>query len=950
VVEITRANTAEALEYFHEQLDWHFRGMRERRKRLAGPAPVFALEHGLGSQDLGSLQHAVVAAHRERLLMRVSGRCWLPFVVHAAEVGYIYDGVEFWPIYATTTPGWEDGEYERDRVRGWFVKFAHEYGGATPQGAWAATFRKIAWPITHAVLPRYLQVQLAKMLSDYRTAWPSLLDDPTELGVRLHSWSRHYSDRLEKFCQNTALAGHVAVALLLSAEEEVSPYIESATLARLIENLNSERESRRWLHNARRSVSTVRMHNFRPSAETGGAVTRKKRLPTATDPQLQLKRERGVCQVYAVLPDLKPLQHSLPVVYDELRKCRAIVAGVRQPIPTGGLLYAIPPVRFDSWPAPTQAFLQLQRASDEVNLLIADQCEITTGPWWVFCYRAGAPAVEVKSKYVRPGGHYCILGVPDHSPPDVAWCEKVEIGVDGVVAYDLDVPAVLSDSDSRALVKVGISVISDVSIRPVGVVASRWDGEGSAEWLAGEPACFAVRAQHSPPKVQLTVNGEPHYIEWPSGETELFLTLDRLCVGIHEIVVSLGDLNSDGRMTEGTLIATIRDPEVRCEGASSGEGIRLRTVPAQPSLPELWDGLAVVVVDGPAHTTADLALTLRDSEGVELGCYRRSLQLPVTGNDWRRLFGTVRKQPELAKHYDEADIVDVVVSRAGIGFAILSCERGFEGLRWVVTTQHRHGGYAARLIDRTDGNRVSVDFFSVEHPLVGQAQPVDREFIGPPCGGLLWATNGEQVAGQIIPPDPKKVFRLGVVQPSVPLAPKSLTEVHKLLRSHRLWKQAELPAHPFGMWERQRVLAALTAALAELLAPGRWASFEQQNIEIAAGAFDLSRAQSLIGESPAHRAVSQTIANNILKWNSPEVLIGGFSDAIADLATSAGMPDGVQGARLLLQLASSPGELLDWDQTELDQYLRCVLTDPVLVRAARFAVLATAEQIAEGVR
>jgi hypothetical protein len=947
--EVSRASTSETLEYFQGQLDAHFYALHERRQALDRPVPVFALEHGLSGDDLTLVQDAVRAAHRERLLARASSQWWLPFVVHAAEVGYIYDGVEYWPIYAKATPSWVDNEYERDRVRDWFRKFSRKYDGAIPQGAWANTFKKIAWPITHAVLPRYLQVQLARMLSDYRTGWPNLLDDPAALGVRLHSWSRHYSDRLEKFCQNTALVGHVAVALLLSGDDEESPYIESSTLARLVESLNSERQSRRWLQDARRSASTVRTRNFRPPAGTGGQGRQQKRVPAATDPKLQLKRERGVWKAYAVLPDLKPLQHTLPVVYDELRKSRAVVVGARQVIPTGGLLFATAPVEFASWPSPTEAFLQLQRASKEVNLLIADQCRITSGPWWVFRRKPGEPAIEVKGKFVRPGGLYCIVGASELAPPDVAWCDQVGIAVEGVCAYDLEVPTALSETDSEALVAAGISVTSDVSIRPVGVVASSWDGEGSVEWLAGEPALIAIQAQHSPPKARLTINGEPYYIEWRAGETELFLSLDGLDVGTHEIVVSLGGPDGDGRRTDGTLIATIRDPQVRSEGASAGEGIRLRTVPAQPSLPELWDGRALVEVDGPEGTTADLKITLRGGDGTELGSCRRSLQLPVTGDDWRRLFGQMRRLPELAKHYDEADLADLAISRAGIGFATYSCERGFRGLRWVVSARHRDGGYSARLIDRTDGNPVSVEFFSVERPLTGEVQPADQEFVGPPRGGLLWASNGEQLAGQIIPPDPNQMLRLGIAQPSVPTAQKSLAEVYKIMRRHRQWKDAELPAHPFGMRERQRVLDAFTTALAIMLAPGQWATFEQRIVGLAPAEVDLNRAQSLVGDSPAQRAVAQIIASNLWQWHSPEALIRGFGDAISDLAVLAGMPNAIKGARFLLQLASSPGELLDWDEKERHQYLRCVLTDPALMRAARFAVLGTVEEVAGGV-
>lgn len=947
-MDVAKASTTDTLAYFHDLLDKHYRALHDRRQALDPPAAVFALEHGLTANDVTVLQEAVRAAHGGAGFARTSSRLWLPFAVHAAEVGYIYDGVEFWPIYAEATSSWRDCEYERDRVREWLRRFAREYGGAVPKGAWANTFRKIAWPITHAVLPRYLQVQLAKMLSDYRTVWPSLLDDPEALGVRLHSWSRHYSDRLEKFCQNTALVGHVAVALLLSGDDDQSPYIESSTLDRLVESLNSERQSRRWLHAARSSASTVRTTNFRRSSGASEHRSQQTRLPVATDPKLQLRRELGTWKAYAVLPDLRPLQYTLPNVYDELRKSRAVVAGAREAIPTGGLLFATAPVELCSWPSPAEAFLQLQRATRDVNLLIADQCRITTGPWWVFRRREGEPAVEVKGKFVRPGARYTIVGASDLAPPDVSWCERVEISVAGVSAYELQVPTTLSDSDIKPMVSAGISVISDVSIRPVGVVANSWDGHGSAEFLAGDPALIAIHAEHSPAQARLTINGEPYYLDWPAGETELFLSLNGLDIGTHEIVVSLGDLEGHGRRTDGTLIATIRDRQVPAPGASSGEGIRLRTSPAQPTLPELWDGHAVIEVDGPQDAAAELKITLRDGQGIQLGTHRRKIQLPVTGDDWRRLFREVRNLSELARHYDQADLADVSIIRAGIGFATVSFERGFQGLRWVVTARHREGGYAARLIDRTDGAPVSVEFFSVEAPLVGETCTSGQDFVGPPRGGLLWATNGEEVAGQIVPPDPNQLLRVGIVEPSVRTGPRSITEVHKLMRHHRQWKAAELPAHPFGMRERQRVLEAITSAMAILLSQGQWAHFEQRIIGVAPADVDLNQARALVGDKPVQRAAATAIANNLWRWTSAEELIQGFSEAIAELAMSARLPSATTGARFVLQLASSPSELLDWDDSEREQYLRCVLTDPVLIRAARFAVLGTVEEVAGG--
>jgi hypothetical protein len=946
---VARGGATEVLEHFQTELSAHFWRISARRRALETPSPVFALEHGLNERDVTLLQEAVRAAHQSNIVYRVTRNSWLPFVVHAAEVGYIYDGVEYWPVYLGATPGWVDSESERDRVRNWFVRFAAEYGGAVPQGAWATTFSKIAWPITHAVLPKYLQVQLARLLYDYRTAWPSLLDDPAKLGVRLHSWSRHYSDRLQKFCQNTGLLGHVAFSLLLSGEGEESPYLESATLDRLIASLNSERQSRRWLLDARRSASSVRARGFRNVAATSTRPATAKRLPAATDPKLELRSERGVWKAYAILPDVKPLEHSLPRVFDAVRMSRAVVAAGRVTIPAGGLLYAVPPVELKCWPWPSEPFLQLQRASQEVNLLMADQCRITPGPWWVFRRKPGVPAVEVRGKFMRPGHKYCIVGQADQPGPDVAWLEEAPIEAEGVRAFELEVPTALSDGDWRAFLSAGISVVSDVHIRPVGLVTGGWDGEGSVEWMAGEPGLIVIHAEHAPPRCRLTIDGDPYFIEWGADQSDLFLSLDGLAIGTHEVVVSLGDADGDGRRTEGTLITTIRDPQVRPETASAGEGIRLRTSPAQPSLPEVWDSRAIVEIDGPAGMSAQLDITLRDHDGRELKSHRRDIELPVTSQDWRRLLGSLREAPELVKHYDDADLAEIAITRSGIGFASLSCERGFRGLRWVISSRHRVG-YVARLIDRTDGDAPRVDFFSVERPLVAVPQHAGQEFVAPARGGLLWASNGELEVGQIIPPDPNEMLRLGgPVEPIVSTGQRTLTEAHKLMRHHQRWLDAESPASPFGLRERQRVLEAITSTLAAMVCQGRWASFEAQVRRVSAPDVDLDCAQSMVGDSPRHRELARAVATGLWRWNSPGALIQGFADVIANLAVASGMSDALKGARFLLQLARSPGELLDWDATELDKHLRCALTSPVLMRAARFAVLGTTEEVAGGI-
>ena len=143
-------------------------------------------------------------------------------------------------------------------IRRWFETFADDYGGARPQGAFAEYFPIIAWPITHAVLPVYLQRNLAKLLYGFHTGLTAdLLQDPGALGERLAARAGQYTERFRYFCQNTALLGQVSVALL-SGEEEESPYLLQSTLHRLVAGLSAERESRQWLDGARASARRAR--------------------------------------------------------------------------------------------------------------------------------------------------------------------------------------------------------------------------------------------------------------------------------------------------------------------------------------------------------------------------------------------------------------------------------------------------------------------------------------------------------------------------------------------------------------------------------------------------------------------------------------------------------------------------------------------------------------------
>ncbi|MFD5499131.1 hypothetical protein ACFWJS_05325 [Streptomyces sp. NPDC127061] len=905
------------------------------------------MEHDLNADDFDLLSTAVRRAVAGGVDIRHRTQ-WLPFVVYAAEIGYLYTGDEYWPLFSQETPGWDSGpqwkiESNRKLIKQWFKQFAAEYGGIEPRGAFAANFNIIAWPITHAIMPTDLQRQMAQLLYEARAVLtPEMLDDPNVLGVCLAARTGGYSDRFQKLCSNQSLLGHIAAALL-SGDDEGSPYLVQSTLARLVSDLTNENESRTWLTQAKRSAHSIRSSGFLPVNATQSVARREHFLASVTNPKLLLHQEKDGWRPHLGLPDLTVLQAENDHVGEELRKLRPKIEGRHQPLPRGALLYPRR-VPLSAWPRPEVPMIQLEQGSTEVNELIAARCALSRGPWWVFHKQSGGLAAEVKGKFIRPGREYTLVCHSGSEPPLLPWVNEVAILADGVHAFDINTPPIISETEIAQLTTAGLSVVSDVSIQPVGLTPIYWDGEGSVEFLAGEPVMLTVKSAQVAEKCAVRVNGGlPFLLEWPIGSQQLTFGLEDLAVGTHEVGVALLTTGANMPFANGSLAVTICDPHPNLEEGSDGEGIRLFATPARPKLTEIWDGRASLSVNGPIDTKAELAIVLRDGTGTELIRQRHGISLPFSENAWIRLATREFRRGKLLSAYNAAESCEVSVSRSGVGFASLVCERGFQPLRWALA-KRRKSGYEARLIDRTDSDETSVLLFSVEDPLAGVQQDVCRPITAPASGGMLRATSGNVATAIILPPDPNWLRQRLNNHPAVHCKGKSLSEVHNLICAHRSWADADLSADPFSYRQQQLVLEVVTAALVSLLAGTRWAHLERKRVRLMAGKPPdmLDEMQKLVGEAPAQRAAAQYIASHLWQWmDSASALREGFRAAINDILEDSGIGDPRTAAEFLLLLASRPGSLAGWGEAERDMMLRCVMRSPVLIRAARFAVLGT---------
>ena len=422
------------------------------------------------------------------------------------------------------------------------------------------------------------------------------------------------------------------------------------------------------------------------------------------------------------------------------------------------------------------------------------------------------------------------------------------------------------------------------------------------------------------------------------GQRELLLMLEGLSVGNSEVSVALTAADSKV-IADGSLLVTIRDPQDRPDGGSAGEGIRMLADPARPTLSELWDGRASISVDGPGERASSLTVTLLSEAGAQPGRDREALSLPLTPGAWSQIAAGIRSDARFRNVYDSAESAQVTVERAGIGLASLTCDRGFQPLRWRVA-RVRGVASVARLADRTDGGCTTVDLFQRRGPARAGSLPPAGDIPIPARGGLVRAVSGTATAAAVLPTNPNEVMRLGSPRPRVQTRDRTPREVERLATAWHWWdsgRPARRPVRPARGEHRPRRDYKRHCLPRGRRTMGTGERHAQRGHNTAVLLRDMERC---VGESPPDRALARTIAGHLRQWAPGSELRRGYPDLVAwSGALRVPVTDPVT-ARFTLALADQPGLIItDWGQAERDELLSRILARPVLFRAARFAVL-----------
>ena len=938
------------LEEWHERLERHFESLAQAR--VGSGFPIFALEHGLTNEEL----EAISSLLRSRLEFGLSlSPHWLLWVVYSTERGYSYTGDEYWQSFEEQTPGWNFPD--RYRVVPWFRKFQKAYDGVIPSGPWATQFKIIAWPITHAILPRYLQRQFARALYDLRFRLAALDTlRPAAVGRLLASSAYHTSNRFDEFLQQEELTGRIVLGLIGRNPAEGREPIYPQTLRRIVDDLDRVRNAREWLEETQRIVTDRFLGIGRGSGPPG---ERKLPVPDGSEPADKehfsvqpslLLRYAGAAtwSVVMEVPSFRSVAALNPDIRAYLQRTRCRLSGATDMKSAGWLLSTNRKAVLKSWPDSRHPLIQFEQSHGTVDHLLETDCRLTSGPVWLFRIASDGTAREITSRIVRPGHDYIVLttrGLPDAR----SFMSACSIQCTGIRAFRIQVRLSVSAQDIAWLQGLSIQVARTIRVWPAGLPGRGWDGEGNGEWLTTESPCFGIVHDHPVDAYVLSLNHAfETVIEAGRVGNPVFVRLAPLPAGTHTLIVkarrdAVLDSIVPSPPAEGFVQLSVREPEPWVPGVLSHPGLIVTLDPHDANLDIFWRNEAKVSVLGPESHTVTFTVSLADRDGHQIFSEQvgGAMNLPVTSPTWRQRFAQFVRREDCAWSYLGAARGHLIIKGEELGECSFQFEHDLLPLRWVLRRDHHK--IILRLIDDTgeEGSEPKVLFYSMEHPLNMQSCSPQEALSGLVVvqpGGLYIARHGDHSDSIIVSAGftADGLRGLGVRPECADLRNGSVTLMDSL-HVLKLWHDARLSGFLPDI-RRQHVLDGLLSAIYEIICGSTWARLEAQFRQDSNSQQAIDILQRAVDKHAGFAAVLRRDYANVCD---------NFDEALhwyADVATRYGICTERKVCEFALRLASQPQHLSQIPEAELGAVLNQLRTNPSILRGARMLALLFANQ------
>ena len=799
---------------WQQKLGSHFSELQQLRLNHPSANPIlYALEHDLNEVEVAELRQQI---HEWLKYSGPAHRHFLAWAVYSAEIGYQYSGEEYWTTFCRLTPGWQDSHNNRDHIRSAFEEFHRKFNATQPQGPWAEKFTIICWPITHAILPKDFQRELAYVLYELRGSFtPQLLHNPELLGQRIEGAASNSGATVSRIrrkpCSGRSNCYRSASDRRGQGKGSHPSLNFGSDCSRSGQKPTFQRVARRCPTTCRsdpnpRSLALYEMIRTKLVSATGSILTplQKEILELGLEPKLFLRRTGpDTWAVQLELPDLTSLIQRFPGVRGVVAGQRCTIAGTKgTPLPRGALLYGRQVVALTRWPSSEELLINFEGLDPDLKYLLTMECLLRPGPRWLFKVSSdGAMAAHVKTGIVQPGSSYILISrnASDLAAPTLH-CAAAVVNCEGISAARLDVPDVLSRIYADELRDLSLATASEVQVAPVGVPAARWDDSGTAEWLSTDQPIIKISVDFEVQGVLLNLVGpSPAKLElngvttWP-----LLIDLGKLNSGVynlHVVVFRPGHPNP----IFGRLQFTVREPKAWSGSIPTATPFSVQVSPAAPSLEDIWEEQATVELLGPSDRKVEAEIKFYSSSSPEPILERTigSLVLPCPQPRWSDLWTAVTSDRQIQNTYDASTECELIFHCEELGRFVLRASRESSPVRWIV--KQENSGYFLKLALLDDQAETSLAHYSFRSPAESSPMSVDPTtgFRVSEGGGLFAAITEKYRTSIIVPPAIHSLKWLSVVV-DIPQATQSEADLERHIAALELWATARAVGSPFA--------------------------------------------------------------------------------------------------------------------------------------------------------
>jgi len=672
----------ESIKNSNDKLHKHFNSLAKNSDE------VFALEHNLEEEELENIK-----LHINNVVFPIKVY-WLLWVIKTTESGYEFskDNRFWWRLKDHFTAGLVTETTARNRIRECFERFHEEYKGVIPTGRWADAFRIISWPVTHAIIPSYLQEQLANEILRISTSQDlnqTHFSSAKELG---QFYRDNYTESGHQFDTIMNHPEIIGALILRITGSEASPPIYEPTFDRIIESFretvkNFEHigsETKRNLDIARRRARSLATGSSTPMGRnTLEGVSLK---PFIVYENNQNNEEWAI---KIRLPRIRNPEFST-IRKDLLNNDLRLNFAKEWSLYSGELAYAHPDRKFDF----NDADLDLSRSlieysNGETPKEISDRYTVKSvfGEFpWIFKLNKEENRGEIIfSGWLRGSTKYLYVSDVEIEEPELF--KSIPLSSQTLRAYEIELNNDIDERIIEILKKYNLGINDGIVIEPLGNSVVDFHEE-NISIQEGDPLILRLFSNQALTGVILTLSDdndkEIEKLELPklNHNEDCLIDLNERLSGVYHIKLDYSDEFQAGLSFKFELTVKPReiwqggnnDHSLFAELKKSGRGL-----PLIPSLDEIFDKQVEFFINKPSSSLVNIELELFDHDQT-----LERLEIPVIEDRFETRDWEEKALSQMQKFdVNKATNLKVTINGFEHGYYIFDCwKRGSTSFYW----------------------------------------------------------------------------------------------------------------------------------------------------------------------------------------------------------------------------------------------------------------------------